>query len=122
MLLMAKGRGFSPKYVLFDGWYASLENLKQVRDHGWQWLTRLKGNRQVTPEDRVAPIARRGGRLGAAGTVRPPARLRPGPGVPDRRPRRRRGVLGDQRPGDGRRGCGGSTPRWASRSRTTTGS
>jgi putative transposase len=53
MLLMAKGRGFSPRYVLFDGWYASLENLKQVRDHGWHWLTRLKGNRQVTPEDRV---------------------------------------------------------------------
>jgi putative transposase len=53
MLLTAKGRGFSPKYVLFDGWYASLENLKQVRDHGWAWLTRLKGNRQVTPEDRV---------------------------------------------------------------------
>lgn len=53
LLLMAKGRGFSPKYVLFDGWYASLENLKQVRGHGWHWLTRLKGNRQVTPEDRV---------------------------------------------------------------------
>ena len=53
MLLVAKGRGFSPEYVLFDGWYASLENLKQVRDHGWHWLTRLKGNRQVTPEDRA---------------------------------------------------------------------
>jgi putative transposase len=53
MMLMAKGRGFAPKYVLFDGWYASLENLKQVRDHGWRWLTRLKGNRQVTPEDRI---------------------------------------------------------------------
>jgi hypothetical protein len=53
MLLMAKGRGFSPEYVLFDGWYASLENLKQVRDHGWNWLTRLKGNRQVTPQDRI---------------------------------------------------------------------
>jgi putative transposase len=52
-LLIAKGRGFSPKYVLFDGWYASLENLKQVRDHVWRWLTRMKGNRQVTPEDRV---------------------------------------------------------------------
>ena len=51
MLLMAKGRGFSPKYVLFDGWYASLENLKQVRDFGWRWLTRLKGNRSVTPGD-----------------------------------------------------------------------
>ena len=53
MLLIAKSRGFSPKYVLFDGWYASLENLKQVRGHGWFWLTRLKGNRQVSPEDRI---------------------------------------------------------------------
>jgi putative transposase len=53
MLLMAKGRGFSPKSVLFDGWYASLEDPKQVRGHGWHWLTRLKGNRRVTPEGRV---------------------------------------------------------------------
>jgi hypothetical protein len=53
MLLMAKAREFSPEYVLFDGWYASLEDLKQVRDFGWKWLTRLKGNRKVTPGDRV---------------------------------------------------------------------
>jgi putative transposase len=52
MMLMAKGRGFAPRCVLFDGWYASLENLKQVRDFGWTWLTRLKGNRTVTPDDR----------------------------------------------------------------------
>lgn len=52
MLLMAKGRGFAPRYVLFDCWYASLENLKQVRDHGWHWLTRLRGDRVVTPDDR----------------------------------------------------------------------
>jgi putative transposase len=52
MLLMARARGFSPRCVLFDGWYASLENLKQVRDFGWLWLTRLKGNRLVTPDDR----------------------------------------------------------------------
>src|SRR3954467_14048064 len=52
MLLMAKGRGFSPRYVLFDGWYAGLENLKQIRGYGWHWLTRLKGNRTVTPADR----------------------------------------------------------------------
>jgi hypothetical protein len=54
MLLMAKGRGFSPKYVLFDTWYASLENLKQVRDFGWLWLTRLRGDRKVSPADRRA--------------------------------------------------------------------
>lgn len=33
--------------------YASLENLKQIRGYGWNWLSRLKGNRQVTPEDRI---------------------------------------------------------------------
>src|SRR3954454_11669189 len=54
MLLVARGRGFSPRCVLFDGWYASLENLKQVRDHGWNWLTRLKRDRVVTPADRIA--------------------------------------------------------------------
>jgi DDE family transposase len=52
MLLMAKARGFAPRCVLFDSWYASLENLKQVRDFGWIFLTQLKGNRKVTPEDR----------------------------------------------------------------------
>jgi len=38
----AKQRGFAPAMVAFDGCYASLDNLKQVRDCGWQWLTRLK--------------------------------------------------------------------------------
>jgi putative transposase len=52
LLLMAKARSFSPKYVLFDAWYARLENLKQVRDLGWLWLTRLRGDRKVTPADR----------------------------------------------------------------------
>ena len=52
MLLMAKGRGFSPKYVLFDTWYASLDNLKQVRGSGRHWLTRLRGDRVVSPDDR----------------------------------------------------------------------
>ncbi len=52
MLLMACSRGFSPKYALFDTWYASLENPKQIRDHGWLWLTRLKGDRIVGGLDR----------------------------------------------------------------------
>ena len=50
MLLMAYGRGFSPKYVLFDTWYASLENLKHLRAKGWRWLTRLKANRLVNKD------------------------------------------------------------------------
>ena len=54
MLLMARGRGFAPRCVLFDNWYASLNNLKQVAHYGWHWLTRLRGDRVVSGDDRVA--------------------------------------------------------------------
>ncbi len=50
MIRIAKERGFAPRYVLFDGWYASLENLKAVRGYGWSWFTRLKSNRLVNPD------------------------------------------------------------------------
>jgi len=46
----AQPRGFPPECVVCDGWYASLEHLKAVRDAGWQWLTRLKSNRLVNPD------------------------------------------------------------------------
>ena len=51
MLTAAAVRGFEPAMVLFDGWYASLANLKAVRSHGWRWLTRFKSNRLVNPDD-----------------------------------------------------------------------
>ena len=47
---MAKERGFQPEYVLFDGWYSSLRNLKKIAGNGWFWLTRLKKNRRVNPD------------------------------------------------------------------------
>jgi putative transposase len=50
MLDTARIRGFMPRYVCFDSWYSSLENLKQIRSFGWQWLTRLKSNRLVNPD------------------------------------------------------------------------
>jgi putative transposase len=50
MLTTAQERGFQPECVVFDGWYASLENLKAVRAAGWRWLTRLKSNRRVNPD------------------------------------------------------------------------
>lgn len=50
MLETAHQRGFVPQCVLFDSWYASLENLKVIRHYGWRWLTRLKRNRQVNPD------------------------------------------------------------------------
>jgi DDE superfamily endonuclease len=50
LLLIAQQRGFAPACVVFDSWYASLENLKLVRSCGWRWLTRLKSNRLVNPD------------------------------------------------------------------------
>lgn len=47
LVAAAKQRGFRPRAVLFDSWYSSLDNLKQVRDCGWTFLTRLKVNRKV---------------------------------------------------------------------------
>lgn len=47
LLAAAHARGFRPTAVLFDGWYASVENLKRVRQFGWVFVTRLKGNRLV---------------------------------------------------------------------------
>lgn len=47
MLLTAKQRGFTPECVLFDSWYASVDNLRLVRDCGWRWLTEFKSNRKV---------------------------------------------------------------------------
>jgi len=50
MLATAKARQFTPQLVCFDSWYSSLDNLKAVRSHGWQFLTRLKRNRLVNPD------------------------------------------------------------------------
>ena len=47
MLKLAKFRGFEPKYVLGDSWYASLENLKTIRSLEWHWLMQLRKNRVV---------------------------------------------------------------------------
>lgn len=50
MLAQAQQRGFAPEAVIFDSWYASLPNLKQIRTLGWRWVTRLECNRQVNPD------------------------------------------------------------------------
>jgi putative transposase len=50
LLTTAQRRGFTPACVVFDSWYASLENLKAIRAHDWRWLTQLKGNRLVNPD------------------------------------------------------------------------
>ena len=51
MLEKAKERGFKPKFVMFDIWYASVKNLKAIRKKQWHFLTRLKSNRLVNPDN-----------------------------------------------------------------------
>ena len=50
MLLKAEIRGFEPECILFDSWYAGLDNLKTIRNCGWIWMTRLKPNRLINPD------------------------------------------------------------------------
>lgn len=50
MLDEAEKRGFTPELVVFDSWYASLANLKKLRDMKWHWLCQLERNRQVNPD------------------------------------------------------------------------
>jgi len=48
MLSTAKNRGLSPEMVVADSWYSSLDNLKSIRSHGWDWVMGLKSNRLVS--------------------------------------------------------------------------
>lgn len=50
MANLAKYRGFEPKFVLFDGWYASLNNLKLLDKLNYKWITQLPKNRVVSTE------------------------------------------------------------------------
>jgi putative transposase len=50
MLLTAHQRGFVPECVAFDAWYASVDNLRLIRDCRWRWLTQLRSNRLVNPD------------------------------------------------------------------------
>jgi DDE superfamily endonuclease len=47
MLHAARERGLDPDYAVFDSWYTSLDNLRQLRGMGWRWFARLKENRLV---------------------------------------------------------------------------
>ena len=68
MIQTARERGFAPRYVLFDSWYSSVENLKTIRSYGWRFLCRLESNRLVNP-DESANIAIREVEIPAEGRV-----------------------------------------------------
>lgn len=58
MLAEAKVRGMQPTMVAFDSWYASLENLKFLRDTVQRpWFTRFAANRMVSTDHHNAPIS-----------------------------------------------------------------
>ena len=68
LLAAAATRGLQPRCVLFDGWYASIDNLKRVRKLGWKFLTRLKANRRVrVHRGEPRPLSEQP--IAAAGTV-----------------------------------------------------
>ena len=51
LLDRAAERGCAPEVTVFDNWYSGLDNLKKVRALEWTFLTRLKKNRKVNPDD-----------------------------------------------------------------------
>lgn len=67
MLAAAATRGVRPRAVLFDGWYASAENLKAVRALGWAFLARMPANRKLRV-DRGPPTPVADLPIAAAGT------------------------------------------------------
>jgi hypothetical protein len=69
MLLQAFERGFNPRLVCFDSWYASIENLKLVRSLGWHFLTRLKSNRQIRVDGGTLQAVSTAGLCGGNGTI-----------------------------------------------------
>lgn len=52
MLDKVEERNFNQKFVLFDTWYASVKNLKTTRRKEWHFLTRLKNNHLVNPDNK----------------------------------------------------------------------
>jgi SRSO17 transposase len=47
LLEQAKEWGLTPKYILFDAWYASQKVLKTLIRLGWHFVTRLRKNRYL---------------------------------------------------------------------------
>lgn len=47
MLKGAEERDLNPEMVVADSWYSSLDNLKSIRSHGWDWVMGLRSNRLV---------------------------------------------------------------------------
>jgi len=56
MLKSAKRKGVTPVCVVADSWYSSLDNVKCIRDLGWNWLMGLKKNRIVNKGQKLEEL------------------------------------------------------------------
>ncbi len=53
LLRWAHQRGFEPKAVLFDAYYLAKPVLRFLKGVGWQWVSRIKANRNLKREGKV---------------------------------------------------------------------
>ncbi len=56
LLKLAKGREVKPEAVITDSWYSSLDNLKYIRDLGWNWVMGLRKNRSVNRKQKLEDL------------------------------------------------------------------
>lgn len=56
MLQLAKERGVKPEAVIADSWYSSLDNLKCIRDFGWNFVMGLRKNRVVNRNQKLCDL------------------------------------------------------------------
>jgi len=60
-IVSAKRRGLSPEAVVADSWYSSLDNVKCIRDQGWEWVMGLRKNRVINRGERLENLDIPGG-------------------------------------------------------------
>lgn len=53
LLRLAKEREVKPEAVIADSWYSSLDNLKFIRDYGWNFVMGLRKNRVVNKNEKL---------------------------------------------------------------------
>lgn len=58
MLKWARSRGFRPTAVLFDAYYLAKPVLKVLKKAKWQWVSRLKSNRNLEIDGTILQLGR----------------------------------------------------------------
>lgn len=53
LLKISKERGCTPMAVVADSWYSSLDNVKCIRDLGWDWVIGLRKNRIINKNEKL---------------------------------------------------------------------